>query len=165
MDHHARLSPARPAGELFAAYRALVYRWACAHGLRHDAALDVTQETFARLLAAAPRCPTEASQVAWLRRTASNLSIDTRRLSRTRPLAAEPSHHEPPQAEPGRLALAMRALTEPQRLVLVAKAVEGLTFAQVAAALEVSTPTAKTHYARALRTLRECLHHEGVPND
>lgn len=165
MDQHAPLSPARPPGELFTAYRALVYRWACAHGLRHDAALDVTQETFARLLASPPRCPTEASQVAWLRRTASNLSIDTRRLSRPRPLAAEPVHHDSPHAEPGRLAPAMRALTEPQRLVLLAKAVEGLTFAQIAAALEISIPTAKTHYARALRTLRECLPHEGVPHD
>lgn len=165
MDPHAQPSPARPAGELFTAYRALVYRWACAHGLRHDAALDVTQEAFARLLASAPRCPTEASQVAWLRRTSSNLSIDSRRLPRPCPLAQEPLHHEPPHAEPGRLAPAMRALTEAQRLVLLAKAVEGLTFAQVAAALEISIPTAKTHYARALRTLRECLHHQGVPND
>lgn len=165
MNQHTPLSPARQAGELFTAYRALVYRWACAHGLRHDAALDVTQETFARMLAASPRCPTEASQVAWLRRTASNLSIDSRRLARPRPPAPEPLHRDAPPAEPGRLALAIRALTEPQRLVLLSKAVEGLTFAQAAASLEISTPTAKTHYARALRTLRECLSHEGVPHE
>lgn len=165
MDQHTPLSPARPVGELFTAYRALVYRWACAHGLRHDGALDVTQETFARMLASSPRCPTEASQVAWLRRTASNLSIDTRRVSRPRSLAVEPLHRDAPYAEPGQLALSMRALTEPQRLVLLAKAVEGLTFSQAAAALEIGIPTAKTHYARALRTLRECLIHEGVPHE
>lgn len=165
VDQHTPLSPARPAGELFTAYRALVYRWACAHGLRHDAALDVTQETFARFLASSPRCPTEASQVAWLRRTASNLSIDTRRLSRPRPVAAEPLHQETPHEEPVRLAPAMRTLTEPQRLVLLAKAVEGLSFAQAAAALAISIPTAKTHYARALRTLRECLIQQGVPHE
>ncbi len=49
-----------------------------------------------------------------------------------------------------------------QRLVVIAKTVESLTFARIAADLEVSIPTAKTHYRRAIDTLRARL--AGTPN-
>jgi len=150
----------RSLGELFDAHRALVYRWALAHGLRHDAALDVVQETFSRMLLARPQCPCEAAQVAWLRRTASNLAVDFRRSARSR----ERTLHDPEvghsSAAPSidehraRLAAAMASLSELQRLVVLAKTVEGATFKQIGEDLDIAVPTAKTHFARALAALR-----------
>lgn len=52
----------------------------------------------------------------------------------------------------------MQSLTEMQRLVLVAKAVEELTFAALADDLGISIPTAKTHYRRAIDAVRLRLH-------
>lgn len=153
----------RSPGELFAAHRARVYQWACAHGLTHDEALDVTQEAFARFLAARPVCPGEGAQVAWLRRTASNLAVDARRgpRARTKPLpeglrlaGVEPA---PEDADRERLRAAVSSLSTLQRLVLIAKAVDGQTFAMIAEDLGIAPPTAKTHYARALARLREVV--------
>jgi DNA-directed RNA polymerase specialized sigma24 family protein len=49
------------------------------------------------------------------------------------------------------------ALSEQQRLVLLGKCVDGMTFSQVAAGLSIAVPTAKTHYLRALEAVRRRL--------
>ena len=46
---------------------------------------------------------------------------------------------------------------EMQRSVLTAKVHDDLTFAQIAAEHGLAVPTVKTHYLRALRTLRARL--------
>lgn len=150
----------RGIGELFAAHRARVYQWACAMGLSHDEGLDVVQEAFSRMMAARPVCPSEGAQLAWLRRTASNLAVDTRRGPRARvvglpdAIRGRETPGEPDDAERARLRAALSSLTELQRLVLLAKVVDGHTFAQIAGELGVAPATAKTHYARALANLR-----------
>ncbi len=150
----------RAIGELFAAHRARVYQWACALGLSHDEGLDVVQEAFARMIVARPVCPSEGAQLAWLRRTASNLAFDTRRGPRARVtrlpegLRGPDAAGEQDDAERARLRMAVGGLTELQRLVLLAKIVDGHTFVQIAGELGLATATAKTHYARALTNLR-----------
>ena len=55
------------------------------------------------------------------------------------------------------IATALESLTERQRLVVVAKVYDGCTFAQIAEQMGLSVPTIKSHYLRALRTLRTKL--------
>lgn len=136
--------------------------WARAHGLRPEACDDVAQEAFVRLLAANTQFPCRAAQVAWLRRVTSNLCVDT--LRQARPLVLIDDRPSPAleagisHEERRALADAIRQLPEMQRLVLVAKAVEEVTFALLAADLEISIPSAKTHYRRAVEALRQRLH-------
>ena len=54
-------------------------------------------------------------------------------------------------------ATALRKLTEIQRAVLVAKVYDTMTFAQIAAELDLAVSTVKTHYLRAVRALRNQL--------
>jgi len=48
-------------------------------------------------------------------------------------------------------------LSDLQRSVLVAKVYDEMTFAEIAAELDVAVSTAKTHYLRAVRTIRDRL--------
>ena len=145
--------------------RALVLAWARAHGIREDRCADVMQETFLRLTSTSPAFPTRAAQVAWLRRVSSNLCVDWLRQNPVLTLTfdrAALQREEITEDERRGLIEAMRDLSEMQRLVVIAKTVESLTFARIAADLEVSIPTAKTHYRRAIDTLRARL--AGPPN-
>ena len=48
-------------------------------------------------------------------------------------------------------------LTEAQRMVLIAKVFDEMTFAGIATELGLSVSTIKTHYLRAVRSLRDGL--------
>ncbi|MBX3388659.1 MAG: sigma-70 family RNA polymerase sigma factor [Phycisphaeraceae bacterium] len=154
----APLPPARCAEK----DRPLVLAWARAHGIRGDRCDDVAQEAFLRLVNSSAVFPCRAAQVAWLRRVTSNLCVDFLRLTRpldlSSELAAPRSSASISPDERRALTTAIQALTEMQRLVLVAKAVEELTFAALADELGISIPTAKTHYRRAIEALRLRLH-------
>ncbi len=156
--------PPRSADELFARHRGLVYRWAHAHGLSHEQSLDVVQESFARFIAAPPGCASEGAQLAWLRRVASNLAADQHR-SRGREAGARvqlpphPAPGEDPDLESHRRGLlhAMCSLPERQRMVIIARLVDELSFPAIADELGLSVPTVKTHFVRALRSLRNAM--------
>lgn len=138
--------------------RSLLLAWAHAHGLDSASALDVSQEVFVRLLAAPPTFPSRGAQIAWLRRVTSNLCIDILRSKCHSPLGTHLGAPAAPgsisEEEQRALRGAVGDLTEMQRLVLFAKAVEQATFASIAHDLEISVPTAKTHYRRAIESLR-----------
>jgi RNA polymerase sigma factor (sigma-70 family) len=55
------------------------------------------------------------------------------------------------------VAEALDRLTEIQRSVLVAKVYDEMTFARIAVELGLAVPTVKTHYLRAVRTVRDRL--------
>jgi RNA polymerase sigma-70 factor (ECF subfamily) len=159
--------PSPPLGvdECFAAHRATAYRWAASLGADHQAALDAVQEAFLRMLRTAPRFDSAAAQLGWLRRVVANLVADHHRSRRaSRPLSdaafgpADDRALDRPHPDDARAAAdAIASLSEMQRLVLVAKVADGLTFQQVAAELGVAVPTVKTHYLRALAALRDRL--------
>lgn len=142
--------------------RPLVLAWARAHGIQGDRCDDVAQEVFLRLIKSSAAFPCRAAQVAWLRRVTSNLCVDL--LRQTQPLNASFERSAPGSSasitpeERRVLTTAIQSLTEMQRLVLVAKAVEEVTFASLADDLGISIPTAKTHYRRAIEALRVRLH-------
>ena len=53
-----------------------------------------------------------------------------------------------------RIAAALEHLTDVQRVVLLAKACDGESFAHIAAMLEIAASTVRTHYVRALRKMQ-----------
>ena len=55
------------------------------------------------------------------------------------------------------IAAAMDKLSEVQRGVLVAKVYDEMTFAEIAAELDLALSTVKTHYLRAVRAVRDRL--------
>ena len=107
--------------------------------------------------------------VAWLRRVTVNFAIDTIRALNKRTLQTQDSQLEPfvsdhlselvKQETARQIATALESLTERQRSVVVAKVYDGYTFAQIAEQMDLSVPTVKSHYLRALRTLRTKLGH------
>lgn len=143
---------------------ARIYGWAYRLLRHHDDALDATQGVLLKVLERTPADP-ERRQ-AWLRRVTINHCLD---LIRGRRPSAPPPAEEPaargPRVEEAaesaeqreRVARALTELSESQRLVLTAKVFDGETFEEIARSLGVSIPTAKTHYLRALRRLRDIL--------
>jgi RNA polymerase sigma-70 factor (ECF subfamily) len=126
---------------------------------------DVVRETYLRALAALPAFRWEASLATWLTRIAVHEALaQVRRRGRRRGVAVESASGAP---SPERLAYddelrraietAIDDLPEPLRLVLVLRAVEGLSSAETAAVLDLSVVTLKVHRWRARLALRRQL--------
>ncbi|MGE0480798.1 MAG: RNA polymerase sigma factor [Phycisphaerae bacterium] len=152
----------------FAAHRARVYRWAFGLCGRHDDALDALQDVFVRLLHAGVRFESDGAARAWLRRATSSVIIDRwrsarERVRRERAVALERFGEAQTPATPGAadeaaiVRAAIAALSEQQRLVLLAKCFDECSFGEVAAELGIAVSTAKTHYLRALDAIRARL--------
>jgi len=149
----------------FRTYGPRVYRWAYGLARRPADAADVTQQVFARMVRSAPRFSSEAEAIAWLRRVTEQVVVDHWRAAasgRTRVLPADLPALEPLRLdEETRQSVreALLRLSAQQRLVVLAKVCDGLTFRETAAELGISVPTAKTHYLRAIAALRDQLRH------
>lgn len=145
-----------------------VYAWAFRLLGRHHDALDVVQDVYLRWDDQCRREPPTNIR-GWLRRVTLNRAIDIRRGD-----AGSRSFNEvsEPAQDAGRIesrealdeavlrddvAVALKALTEMQRSVLVAKVYDDMTFAEIADEMQLSASTVKTHYLRALRAVRDRL--------
>ncbi len=155
----------------FEAYRNEVYSWAYRLLGRHHDALDVAQDVFLKWVDQCRDSPPRSPR-AWLRRVTIRRAIDVQRSAasrRVREKSARSSnvYFETATALRDELRDVIResvgALSEMQRNVLVAKVFDGLTFARIAAELEIAVPTVKTHYLRAIVTLRDRLGEQWGP--
>jgi len=148
------------AGSAFEQFTNDVYGWAYRLLGRHHDALDVVQDVFLKWNS---QCSKEAPQQprSWLRRVTLNRSID---LMRERRGQSEPEAALAASAAAlprllgveqdelrSDVSAALEALTDVQRSVLIAKVYDGLTFAEIAAELNIALSTAKTHYVRAIK--------------
>ena len=143
-----------------------------------EEARDVAQEAFLKAYRALGGFKREARFSSWLYQIATNLCRDRLRRRRTRaavsleeleetgPVIVEtrPGAHELLQQRD--LARAVRravdALPEEQREVVILKEYQGLTFLEIAQALDVPVSTVKTRLYRGLGQLRLRLEREGV---
>ncbi len=148
----------------FETHRARVYRWAHALCGRHEDALDIVQEVFLRMWRKPPKLAGEPATVAWLRQVTSRVVIDrwraeATRAGATRHYVSAPGAEEMPDASElaEDLRTAIASLSEQQRLVLIAKTYDRMTFRQIADEMGIAVPTAKTHYLRALSAVRARL--------
>ena len=151
----------------FEKYTADVYGWAYRLLGRHHDALDVVQDVFLRWDAQCAQHPPDQPRP-WLRRVTLNRAIDLRRQRRPaapieevpQPVATDDSIARSLDREDlrDRIATALDSLSEGQRLVLVAKVYDEMTFAAMADEMDLAVSTVKTHYLRAVRALRDKLH-------
>jgi RNA polymerase sigma-70 factor (ECF subfamily) len=146
----------------FEPYRKAIYQWAFRLLGSHHDALDTVQDVFIRwVMQAKRRVPKNPRS--WLRKTTMNRAIDLIRSRRFFSLRLEEGtavyQEERAELEELRADLAegLKRLTESQRAVLTAKEYDGLTFTRIAEEMDVAVPTVKTHYLRALQSMRRSL--------
>lgn len=153
-------------GHLVQHYRRLIVSVAYYQGLDLAAAEDVAQETFIKAWLALPRFkPAGGSLRAWLCRIAINTARDA--LRRARPAQALDEHlataggspaeqleaHDAVQA----VRRALAQLPEASRAALVLREYEGLSYADISAALDIPLGTVMSRLNYARRRLRELL--------
>jgi RNA polymerase sigma-70 factor (ECF subfamily) len=153
-------------GCLVQQYQRLVVSVAYRQGLDLAEAEDVAQETFVKAWLALPKYqPALGSWRAWLCRIAVNLAIDRQRRQRPqvelddRLPAGGRSVSEQAEADLQAQAVrrALASLPPASRAALVLSEYQGLSYAEIAAALDIplGTVMSRLHYAR--RRLRELL--------
>ncbi len=154
--------------------RGLAYRFLGSE----EEARDVAQEAFLKAYRALGGFKREARFSSWLYQIATNLCRDRLRRRRTRatvsleeleetgPVIMEtrPGAHERLlQLDLARVVRrAVHALPEEQREVVILKEYQGLTFLEIAQALDLPVSTVKTRLYRGLGQLRLRLEREGV---
>ncbi|MGH2717179.1 MAG: RNA polymerase sigma factor, partial [Actinomycetota bacterium] len=131
---------------------------------------DLTQEVFARALGALPRFNGEYQFGAWLIQIARNVCIDEARRQSHRPQPTDPVDLvdlEPSEAQPddvwesvsSQIAVttvhrALARLPKRQRTVLVLREFEGMSYADIAISLMISTRAVEISLSRARKRLR-----------
>ncbi|QDV08669.1 RNA polymerase sigma factor SigX [Planctomycetes bacterium Poly30] len=129
---------------------------------------DVVQETYLRALRREDGLPTERPR-GWLAKTARHVSQESKRgavhrVAREREVATRESNAAAAPDEilahaefRSRVAVAVMALEESQRLCLVMRYYEGLTTAEIAKRMEVDPATVRQRISRGLARLRTML--------
>ena len=165
------------------AFDALFHRWSgpllryLERMLRDTAAAEeLVQEAFLRVHRARDRYAPEARFSTWLYRIATNLALnELRRPGRREPHRSSDEEGVPPlpaerpavdevvdaRRRGARVERELEALPERQRAALWLAAVEGLSYAEVASALEVSEKAVKALVHRARSTLAARLKEPG----
>ena len=156
------------ADELIERYYPRVYSYVAAQ--KGGDAEDLTQEVFARALHALPRFNGEYQFGAWLLQIARNVCIDEARRQVHRPQPTDPVdlvELEPTgvraddvwesvasQIAVGTVHRALAKLPARQRTVLVLRELEGMSYADIAIALRVSTRAVEISLSRARKRMR-----------
>ncbi|NLG84422.1 MAG: sigma-70 family RNA polymerase sigma factor [Firmicutes bacterium] len=157
--------------ELLGRYEGLVYNLALRYFGEESEAADAGQEAMLRIYRSLPRFKGESSFKTWVYRVTTNVCLDLlrRRERRDLPLlettAGEPflaasSFLDDPvayteQKELGALLEQLvRTLSLPQRIVLVLRDLEGLSYEEIAFVLGWAPGTIKSRLARARAALR-----------
>jgi RNA polymerase sigma-70 factor (ECF subfamily) len=135
-----------------------------------EEAEDLLQETFIRVIRGAPRYEPRGEVTAWLYRIASNLLTSHWRRQRLAPIPApnearldaavdraDPEREGIGRAFAAQARAALARLPEDQRLVFILKVDEGLTYEEIAAALDCPVGTAKSRFHHAIRKLKGAL--------
>lgn|SRR5512134_1925127 len=151
-------------------HRRAVYRLCWSATGNHADADDAAQETFVRLFRALPAYDPGRPFLAWLRKIAWNCALSVRRDGRAGlpiifgdSLPDLPDPAEGPEAavarkeEQKRVAAAVADLPDELRTVLVLRAVEGLSYAEIAEAAAIPAGTVMSRLSRARARLLALL--------
>ncbi len=159
-------------GQLVEHYQRLIVSVVYRQGLDLAEAEDVAQEAFVKAWLALPSYkPALGSWRAWLCRIAINLAIDFHRRQRPRQdldeALPDPASGPADQAEAALRAKAVRTalaqLPEASRAALILKEYADLSYAEIAAALNIPMGTVMSRLNYARRRLRELLIATGEP--
>lgn len=134
-----------------------------------ELAQDATQDTFVNALGALSRFRGEASFRTWLLRIAVNAARSVgRRQGRRREVNLVLADHEPSpeqdpatqtenRAEAGRVEKMLAGLPPKQRLAVALRVQQGLSYTEIAGALNCSEGAARVNYHLGIKRLRELL--------
>jgi RNA polymerase sigma-70 factor, ECF subfamily len=165
----ARQGDLRAFEEIVRLYQRRVYGVALRIVRAHDVADDVAQEAFVRAWRSLDRFELGRPFGPWVCRIAANLAVNHVRSPRAREEGLPEGHGETPAADPGPLgavldAEARRVLDEAvatlpaeQRAVFVLRAVEEMSYAEIAEALGISPGTVMSRLFRARERLAKAL--------
>ena len=132
-----------------------------------DQALDATQETFLTVFRKASQFKGDSQFGTWVYRIAVNTCYDMLRKQKRRKTDSLPEHHDP--ADHGALEEVESAAVRPEiqralsdlpeefRAAVVLSDIEGLSMADVAAALDIPVGTVKSRVFRGRRALAQLL--------
>ena len=155
--------------EVVRRYQRRVYGVALRIVRRHDVADDVTQDAFLRAHQALHTFDLARPFGPWVCRIAANLAINHVRSPEAREEGLPEGHDETPSSQQGplggvlereahdQLKEAMAALSAEQRAVFVLRAVEGLSYKEIAEALDISAGTVMSRLFRARERLVAAL--------
>lgn len=144
----------------------------CLHLTRsRDAAEDLYQETWVRVLMQLDRYQADRPFEPWLNRICVNLYRDSLRRQKLRRLLPLPADPKTPAAEPFYqqidqqldLQAAVNNLPEKLRLAVILSCYQGLSEKEAAAALGISPGGVKSRLSRARKLLKEALDDESIP--
>lgn len=151
-------------------HRRAVYRLCWAATGSHADADDAAQETFVRVYRSLPSYDPARPFGPWLRKIAWNCGLSVRRdgnagvprvAAGDAPETADPAPGPEESAagneEQRRMADAMAALPAELRTVMVLRAVEGLSYAEIAEAAGIPAGTVMSRLSRARKRLLEAL--------
>jgi RNA polymerase sigma factor (sigma-70 family) len=175
-ERDERLAAGAAAGDrlafevLVTRHRRAVYRLCWSASGCHADADDAAQETFLRVYRALPSYDPQRPFLPWLRRIAWNCGLSVRR-NRQGGLPVVPAEGlpDPPDPREGpeetasgeeekrRVAAAVAALPVELRTVLVLRAVEGLSYAEIAEAAGIPAGTVMSRLSRARERLAAAL--------
>lgn len=131
---------------------------------RHDAASDIVQEAWLRVLRKAKSYQGNGTPRAWLAAITVNAARDHLRRERTRKrkelnLTPEPSHSDT-TADQQELLTALTRLTDPERELVLLAHCRNLTNQEAATALAIPLGTFKTRLRSAMTVLRQLMQHD-----
>jgi len=144
---------------LYDRYAPMLYQFALALTRRRDAAEDVVQNTFLGLLRSRSRLSRVENIRAYLLRVARNEVSHLRRRPEGGSAVLELVEASPrvPVTEVVEVNEALSRLPEEQLTVVVLKVWQGMTFAEIATALDIPANTAASRYRYAMEKLRRWL--------
>lgn len=145
----------RTFGELLERYERELFAYALRLTGDRDEADDLYQDTFLAAFRAWPP-PRRGNERAWLYRIATNKAIDRARRARPR-VSLEDLALAAPERDSATaldLARAIGLLPPGQRAAFVLRQVQGLPYAELAAALGCSVEAARARVSEATRTVR-----------
>lgn len=164
---------------LLQAYQGRVYRRAYSFLRNREDALDATQDVFLKVLPAIGRFRAGSPLWPWLRRITTNICLNRLRAASSRPetleweaagdrLEAGRAASDPEAAaeltwDREALDRALAQLPAAQRIVVVLRHEEDLTYEEIAEVTNLPLGTVKTHLFRARKALREALRNEVIP--
>lgn len=158
--------------EIVKRYQRRVYRVAYGLTRSHEDSDDLAQEAFVRAWKALARFRVGEPLFPWLARIVTNLAYSLFRHRRRRPETSieplveagmqwgtedDPAGHAADRERAAHLGEAFEELSEDHRAVLVLRVVEGLSYDEIASALEVAPGTVMSRLSRARAELKSRL--------
>jgi RNA polymerase sigma-70 factor (ECF subfamily) len=157
----------RAAAELVERHARPLARFLAVQGAPDDELEDIAQDAFFKAFRSLRSFRGGASFRTWLLTIGSNVLRDRRRQWRRRPVLAleadvpDPSSDPSGEAEAGataeRLEAGLGRLARLQREVFLLRAQQGLEYAEIARALDISEGAARVHYHHAVKRLKGWL--------